>query len=347
MKTINLYINFSNFFATAILFIFGIVFYQLHIPLPWLMGGVVGSFILSLFNIQLTLPPSVRAIILALIGLSMGSLITPQAIQEVAVNLSLFIGIFLFIPLYMAFSTYLYYKIMDIPLRDSFLCSAPGLLSYIVIIAEEKQCDFALIILVHTLRLIFLVIILPLWLVGSLPQNLPIFHFLSFQPFNLIKLILIILFILWVGRYASRLKITAPWLLISIILSAFLLFGFNYKLSVDPLLLTLSQIFIGNLVAGNTKKETLKRPLIFYIKMLLIFALCLLFVIFISLLLFSITNASFPMILLAYSPGGLEAMVLIALALNLNPLLVSALHIIRMIYLSFLIPFIDRLLSDK
>ncbi len=77
--------------------------------------------------------------------------------------------------------------------------------------------------------------------------------------------------------------------------------------------------------------------------MLLVFALCFLFVIFLFLLLFSLTKASFPMILLAYSPGGLEAIVLIALTLSFNPILVSTLHIIRMVYLGFLIPFVDKL----
>ncbi len=306
------------------------------------MGGVLGSFILSLLNLKLIFPPVFRPIVVSLIGLSMGSLVTLETLTEVTLNFPLFIGLLIFIPLYIAFSTYAHHKIMRIPLGDSFLCSMPGLLSYVVIIAEEKKCDFALIMLVHGFRLIFLVIIIPLWLVGRIPPVAPLAAEFSFDMLNFTIIAGLIGVILWMGKYLSQLKITAPWLLAAVILSAVISLIFNFKVSPDAISMTLAQLFLGSMVGGNIKRESLKRPLSFYLKMIFVFGLCLLFVILTSALLLNFTTVSFSTVLLSFSPGGLEAMVLIAITLNLNPLLVSALHIMRMIYLGFLMPFMDR-----
>lgn len=332
-----------HIFAIFILWGFGALFFFLHIPLPWLVGGVIGSFCLSLFRLNIILPKVFRPIIMTLIGFSLGSLVTVETLKEVSINIPLFVGLIVFIPLYMAFSTYAHHKIMRISLTDSFLCSAPGLLSYIIIIAEEKKCNFGLIMLVHGLRLIFLVIIIPLWLMGITPTYTAFVSEFSFHINNLVMISILTAFVLVIGIYLSKLKITAPWLLASVMISAFVSLNFSYKVTPDPIAMTFGQLFLGSLVGGNIKRDSLNQAFSFYIKMIFVFALCLLFVVFSAIILLNFTTVSFATILLAFSPGGLEAMALMAIALNLNPLLVSALHILRMLYLGFLIPFVNKL----
>ena len=51
--------------------------------------------------------------------------------------------------------------------------------------------------------------------------------------------------------------------------------------------------------------------------------------------------------MVAFAPGGLEAMMVLALILALDPLYVGAHHLARFLGIAFVLPFVIRLLPDR
>jgi uncharacterized membrane protein AbrB (regulator of aidB expression) len=49
-----------------------------------------------------------------------------------------------------------------------------------------------------------------------------------------------------------------------------------------------------------------------------------------------------PEVMIAYAPGSVDAMMLLALALHLDPVYVGAHHVVRIIFVSLLLPLIAR-----
>ncbi|MFV0430571.1 MAG: AbrB family transcriptional regulator [Alphaproteobacteria bacterium] len=329
----------SNLCKILIVTLIAALFSKLNFPVPWIMGSLMGAFFLAIIGYKIEVPPFVRGYILSIVGLQMGSLVTYDMLVELRGGIGLLVGLFILVPLYMVITQALYQKIMGFSAQDGFLCSAPGLLSYVLIVAQEKKSDLSLIVFTHTLRLIFLVVILPLIIVGSIVHNPPVIESFKINNFeNIIQTLLIVFLIIIFSKYLVRLKLIAPWLLVAIFVSTISILGFHYSLKPSPIFLTMSQIALGCMLASNINRNDFRRPLSFYLKMLLVFALSLTFIILGTFIVITLTDIDVKTALLAYSPGGLEAMIMISVTLASHPLLVSAAHVIRSLYLSLIIP---------
>ncbi len=333
----------SQILRFLVLFVFGALLCVLNFPLPWLIGGIVGSIILTLFNQKLMMHKHIREVILSAVGLQMGGLVDAQTILQIKAAPILVIILLILMPLYIIIGAYCYHKIMGISKKDSFFCSVPGLLSYVVIVAEEQKCDIPLIVLSHAVRLLLLTIILPLILIGRSVQNSSMMESLSFGSVEVfLSSLIIIILLVFVGRIVAKTKLPAVWLWLGFLIAGTCKLYMNIDLTPPPVIMVVIQLLLGSFIMMGFTRQNFFRPLSFYIKLLLALFANFLVIILACVMIAAIFHFDLQTLLLAFSPGGLEAMVLISISLASNPILVSAMNVLRMVYLSVLIPIMMR-----
>lgn len=321
--------------VTIILAIIGaICFICLHLPLPWLLGSIVGIFLSSRIKL-LPLEKSKSLLIVArvTIGVILGSSFTPELLHQVKD----YVFSLMFVLPYVVFIAYagmLYYeKVQKFDKVTAYFSAMPGGLVEMVIIGKELGGDAAKITLVQSARLVFIIFCLPFlieWVsntsLGDLkPITTPI------AQMNLSDSIVMIIVAILGVMIGKKLKIYAPYLLGPMLMSiiAYSL-GFIEQRPPDEFLKAMQVILgisIGIVFKGVSTKIVLK-TLINSLGFLLILTT-------ISAIMIAIihTLLGFPLtsVILAFSPGGQANINLIAIILGADIPYIALHHLFRLI----------------
>jgi uncharacterized membrane protein AbrB (regulator of aidB expression) len=69
--------------ALAIGTVGGALFFTLNMPLAWMMGAMVLTTLAALFGVSLHVPGHLRSVMVAILGVLLGSTFTPEALDKV------------------------------------------------------------------------------------------------------------------------------------------------------------------------------------------------------------------------------------------------------------------------
>ena len=61
----------------------GALFFALNMPLAWMMGAMVATTVAALSGVSLHVPGQLRSVMVAILGVLLGSTFTPEAMQKV------------------------------------------------------------------------------------------------------------------------------------------------------------------------------------------------------------------------------------------------------------------------
>ncbi len=157
------------FMTLCIGFIGALLFYFLHIPMPWLLGAITAVLIVQLSTkVQLKWHRYFRNFGLIVAGYSIGFAFTPEAVQDIKQFLgSMIVLNVLFIVVFFAVS-YIVAKRADLDFATALTCCVPGGMSQVVAFAEEQgDMDMAVITFFQILRVLLIVGFVPLMVAGS------------------------------------------------------------------------------------------------------------------------------------------------------------------------------------
>lgn len=148
----------------------GLTFFLLNLPLPWVLGSVAASALITqLSPFRPELPATWRSYAMVAIGTMLGTGFTPDVIARAgtwAVSLlamallSLCFGLFA----YMVFRRW-----GDMNRETALFAAMPGGLSVVTMLAEQYETETNRVVLCHTARLVVLLISAPLliqWIAG-------------------------------------------------------------------------------------------------------------------------------------------------------------------------------------
>lgn len=323
--------------ALAIGIIGGAVFFLLGLPAAWLSGPVVSVAIASLAGAKLSIPNEVRHAAYIVLGSIMGSTLTPETVSLMVhwpVSLA---GLALCVLVIMlACSSYLQH-VHGYDVTTARLAAIPGALPYVMAIAAESRGDQTRIAIIQIFRLATLLIFLPgvLTLFGYVPQSIGRD---AEHPVRLIE-IAILLASGSLGAFIFvRLKAPAATLFGSMIGGGLLYATGTLSSAIPGWLILPGFIVIGATVGTNFAGIALRLivdSLVAGIGSLLVGAVvALAFAVPVAWLL----GLSVAQLWLAYSPGGVDVMTVMAMALGLDPAFVGGHHVARFIGLSFVTP---------
>jgi uncharacterized protein len=217
----------------------------------------------------------------------------------------------------------------------AFFASAPGALSSVLAVASDTKADIVTVTMVQSFRLFMLVAVLPSFVSatgvsGVIPA--------SFQ-IGAGDLLIILVVGGVVALCLGRLGMAAPWIFGGMVVSATAHGSGVVAGDVPGYVMQagfgLVGMYIGTRFSFITKQVFFNTLVFSFWAFLLGLSVAVLG----ALLTTWLTGTPFGQALVAYAPGGLEAMIILGVALGLDPVYVGLHHLIRFFGIALLIPF--------
>ncbi len=312
----------------------GWLFASLRLPLPWMLGSMTACTVAAILRVPIGAPAVVRPPMTMVIGVMLGTGFTSQTLGSIATWGSTIIGLAGFIIVSGAACVTYFRRIAGFDVPTAFFAGMPGGLVEMVILGEHKGGDAGKIALVHSARVLLVVLTLPFLMqlmsgvsLGARPQ---------------------------VGLSVVDAPWTShAWLLLSVAAGAIIghILRLPARLLLGPMMVSaavhtlgwthfvpsyeivnVAQVVLGTTIgcrfAGTSPSEIVR---------ILVLSLGSTFILLLITFLFAtgISHSSaysFVPLALAYSPGGLAEMSLVALSLGIDVAFVATHHIIRVVF---------------
>lgn len=315
--------------------------YALHTPLPWLLGALIASTVLSLAGVRLQAPTRSRKAVLVVIGVMLGSAFTPDLAGDAglwAVSLAIMLAA---TSVMMLVSFWLGRVVAGQSVETAVYAGMPGGISSVTLLAADSRADLRVVGLTHGVRILVLLLVIPpvLQWAGHISLQRPAMsldQWLAWPGFDESLLLLTAgVAGAWLGQW---LRLPNPLLFGPVLLSGALHISGLSEAVLPPVVIALAQVVIGISVGarfGGVSLVSVGSSLLVALMQAIALMLVALIVAWLAYL---ITGFSLAAVLLAYMPGGAPELSLVALSLGIEPAFVTLHHLLRITVLILLMP---------
>lgn len=317
----------------------------LNLPAAWLMGGALAVAIAALAGVKVMLPNWLRDVTFILTGLSMGASVARDSlalmIQWPITLAAMVIELILIISL----TGLLLRKMFGLDRGTAYLSSFPGHLSFVMSIAAAGVGDSRQIIIIQVIRILLLTICVP---IGAL--FLPIGHSDGGpvqSPMALETLALVAVACAITGFIFTKLRIPAGYALGAMAASIAAKFAGWFEGAVPPLFLVGIFIFVGALIGSRFNGISRDEFKMAALGGLAGTALTVGIVTAVAFAVSPLVDMPFGQIWLGLSPGALEGMGALGIALGFDTAFIAAHHVTRLLLLTIAIPAVTMMIREK
>ena len=316
----------------------GALFSWLRIPGGALSGAVTAVAILSIYGKAVTVSAPFRVTALVTMGVAIGSVVGPETFRNIAAYPGSIVMSCVSAVLVTLVSAAVWRYMFGWPLAMSVLSAVPGSSSFIVSVSMEMGADAARVAVVQTSRVIFLVTMLPFIVVWETGIAYGVPPTVVFDPPVALAMTFVAGLVAGVGLNA--LGMAGGYILGGMLASAALHYYQIAPGRSPGWFLDIAQVLLGSWTGSRFSdfnwRLFLQICLGATITMILSMAVCFLFAI-VGAPLFGVPFAT---TLVAYAPGGQDAMMVLALALGVDPIFVSVNHLARYFLVNLTLPFV-------
>jgi membrane AbrB-like protein len=326
----------------AVAFAGGAVFALLGVPLGWLSGALFASAVAAMSGMKLALNRWLRDIVFIVLGTSMGAAVTPATLQSLPswpVSMLLLIAS---VPVMMLIIVAYLERFAGWDRRSAFFASAPGALSASIIMAEAAGADVRRVVLGQVVRVLALVAFVPGAIVasGHAGGSLPV----AAQDLDILEILLVLCTGAAGGLFFVAIRFPAGAMVGAMLASA-VLYGFGFVDQVLPgWLLILGFVVMGANAGSRFEGTSFATLRTFLIPVLVIVVMASVVGFVFAAIATGLTGEPLPKMILAFMPGALEAMVIMAFVLDVDPAFVAAHHLARFLFIAFSLPLVVRFL---
>lgn len=329
--------TFSAALAGALLFLI------LGLPLPWLLGPMVGCVVVALAGAQMQGAGELGVFMRTFLGVAVGASITP----EVLMGLPAIAGSLAIVPVFIGVIALVGYplfrRVFGFDHPTAWYAAMPGGLQDMLVFGEEAGGDIRALSLIHATRVLVIVTVAPLimtlyWQVDlTQPPGAPLMS----VAWDQIALIVVAGFAGW--KIAERVGLFGASILGPMIVTAGLSLAGVIQTRPPAEIIQAAQFFIGIAVgakyAGITMRELRVDVTAGLVYSLMLAVISLIFLELIYLLGLAPALDAF----LAFLPGGQAEMVVIAIIAGADLAYVVSHHILRIVLVILLAPVASRL----
>src|SRR3954452_15900786 len=314
----------------------GWVLAQVGAPAPWLTGSMLAVAAAALSGLPLAMPNWMRTLAFVMLGISIGSTVTPEALGEIRSWPGSVCLLLLGIGATTAASAIHLTRVRGWDVMTARYCALPGALSQVLVLAIRSGADLPPIALAQSLPVFVLVALLP-WLIPAQGQAGPA------QIHAVIELTIggsavMLTTGLAAGILLDRVGIPGGALLGGMIASA-VLHGTGILEGRLPGPLPLAAFVATGCVIGlRFRGASLFRMRATLRGGFESVALAIVITAGFALAARYWLDLPYGQLWLAYAPGGVEAMTIMAFALGFDPAFVGGHHVIRIIAINLVIP---------
>ena len=308
----------------------GAVFAWLNLPLAWMLGAMVATTVASLGGARLHVPGPMRSIMVAIIGVLLGASFTPEVLEKarewpltiacLLLHLGLLVGILFFY----------FHRIVGLDAPTAYFSATPGGLSEMVITGAAMGADDRTIALVHAARVLLVVLVIPFWYrfmtgVTTTPSSMgPSIGAIGLTDVSVLATCAV------AGVVAGRLLRLPAYRLSGPLLASAVVHATGVSASAPPWeVVAVAQVVVGSAIGARFSSVPVRRVLGVMAAAVVSTVVMLAATIVFALVLAPATGIDWRSIVLAYAPGGLAEMSLIALSLGIETAFVATHHVIR------------------
>jgi membrane AbrB-like protein len=322
----------------------GWMFALLTMPLPWMLGSMAFCTVAAVMRAPISTPALARPYMIVVVGVMLGSGYNPEMLDRIGDWTASLGMLWAYVIVVGGVGLAYFHLFTRYDPTTAYFCAMPGGFNEMVMMGAEMGGDERKIALTHACRVLLVVFAVPLWL--RLTGQLDIMDRMAVgvglddvAPAD--YLLLAACGLGW--PIAAKLRLPAAALVGPMILSGILHLS-GVSASQPPMVIVnLAQLFIGTSVgcrfAGAAKQEVLQALGVGAGLAAIMLFLTALFAWTVT----AVTDAPFPVAVLAFSPGGLAEMALIGLALGVDVAFIATHHVIRIFLIILLAPTAIRL----
>lgn len=309
------------------------------LPLPWLLGPLIAVAATGRWTAP-ALPASLVQAAIFVLGLQVGATLTPDSLDRLAALPLMAAGLAVSTALAMAAGYWALRGLAGWDASTALLAATPGALSMVLAMLPETAASASRVTLAQIFRLASLVTLYSLLFHGAAQAAAA-----SAWSLEDGALATGLGFAGW--ALASRLKAPAA-VVLGPALTTGALTAMGAVAGAPPAILFQAALCV---VAARTGTQIAAAPFAAWRRdvgaVILAFLAMLAATTLTALAIAPFATAPLPVALLAFAPGGFEAMVAIAAALNLDPALVGAAHVARVLALTLAGPWLFRALAAR
>ena len=316
-----------------------------NIPLAWMIGPMIATSLVALKGFQILMPKLALSSILIILGLHIGNYIDQNLLTQMVNWIWTTVIMFFYIVISILIVSKYLQKFSGYKEKTSIFSAAPGALGPLMILAEYEKSDLSQVATAHLIRLIIIITVFPFIIISLSPTaslELEKFDYMSQNHWDLVLLIMASLVFIF---FFDKAKVPAALLSGTLVASGLLqIFDIaSYKLpdaSINFCLLILGAS-VGCRFANKTFKEVANNSFHGLVATILLVLLGLVA----ACIATFFVDTNFLSLILSFCPGGIYEVAVIAIAFDLEPDFVAFHHIIRLLFILFIVPVILRLVE--
>ncbi len=314
------------------------------LPAGWLSGAMIAVGLAALSGLSARMPRALRDLVFLLLGITMGAGVTPDVIGQLPAWPITLAALALTVVLVTAASYTFLRRVAGWDAASAYFGSIPGALTMTIAAAETSPADMRLVSLSQTIRLFMLVAVLPLVVaaVQPLPPSEPVP--VVDDPVALAGLIAAGLAGAAVGvwtRFPSGLLLGA-FLASSVLHGAGIVEG-----QLPPEIQVPSFVALGAMLGLRFSGTSFRQLAGMLLAVAGAFVVAMTTATLCAVATAAVVGMPAGQLIVAFAPGGLEAMVILAFVLNLDPAFVAAHHLARFLAMSFAVPALGPLVYGR
>lgn len=318
-------------FALALGALGGAIFTWIGMPLSWMLGAMTATALASILNMPVTGSTLARPPMSAVIGTMLGSQFGPHTLESAVMWWPAIVALAGYLLVAAVLCNIYLRRVIHLDRPTAFFSAMPGGVIDMVLLGSEKGGDERTIALMHSSRIFLVVLSLPplmTLITGAEPGT----RVTEWRPLADMGFADIGWFLAALGAgigLGKLLRLPAPFLIGPMLVSGALHFGGISGFAVPSSVIALAQVVLGTTVGCRFAGASSRRILHILLTSAGSTAIMLAVAVVFAIALQFIVDVPVEGILLAFAPGGLAEMSLVALSLNVEVAFVVVSHISR------------------
>lgn len=311
----------------------GFLMWLLHMPLAWLLGAMLATALCAFAGVPVSLPRHARPPMTAVIGAMLGTSFSSETLGHAATWIVSLLALVAFIAMTGTLAFYYFRRIAGLDPVTAYFSAMPGGLIEMITLGSEEGGDERMIALIHAARIFLVVLTLPFLIETVTGVNIDRSGVTAAAPAAMMLDDVLWFAVAVVGGVALGVafRLPARFLLGPMLFSAGLHLAGVSDFELPAAALAGAQVVIGATIGcrfANASPRIVVRAMVLSAGATL---LMLLSTLAFSLLLSLAGGDRFIAYVLAFSPGGVAEMSLIALSLKVEVPFVVLHHVVRVL----------------
>ncbi len=323
----------------------GALCFAAGVPAPWLAGSLVATIVAIYSNQKLELPTVLQTVAFILLGIQTGTAVNTESVARAAQwPLSIVcLGVTVVFIVWACMFYYERYRYWNRP--TALFASLPGALSIVILLASTSGADMRRVTISQCVRLFFLISALPAIIVFISPATIA--GTSTTVIASAYEIVILVVTSAAVSLLFAWLKVPAGLILGAALTSAALGLGGVVHGGAPDSILIPANIILGVMIGLRFKGISLPELRTSLSDGFAGFVIAMVIAMVGAVVTSVVADLPFALTLLAFAPGGLEAMTIMAFALNLDPAYVAAHQVARYIGLVLLMPVVTSFMLHR